>query len=173
VALIATDRADARRSFHPVRTTSHAWFFKPRGLSPKAVRKAQVQIRHRGGKVRRRHVPTVRVRSALSRSSRLRVKKPKPARGGRLQIVTAPTTPPTSDPGSACQFGSFSSSNLPGSCWRPYADDSPFNTPVPANPRISPDSAAAVKHFVNSWKGNDDLNYAPRFTAGIADTSWD
>jgi hypothetical protein len=57
--------------------------------------------------------------------------------------------------------------------WRHHADDSPFNTPVPANPRISPDSAAAVKHFVNSWKGNDDLNYAPRFTAGIADTSWD
>jgi hypothetical protein len=57
--------------------------------------------------------------------------------------------------------------------WRPYADSSPFNTPVSANPRISPDSAAAVRSFVDSWKGNDDLNFAPRINVGVADTTWD
>ena len=175
IALLVADRADARRSFRPVQTTDHAWFFKPRGLSPKAVRKAKVHIRHRAGEVRRRHEPTVRVRSALSRSSLLRVRKPKPARGGRLEIITEPLAPdpPPTDPAGACQLGTFSAANMPGSCWRPYADDSPFNTPVAANPRIAAGSAAAVRSFVGSWKGNADLNYAPRLTVGVADTSWD
>jgi hypothetical protein len=47
---------------------------------------------------------------------------------------------------SACNFqnglGSFSATNQPGDCWRPYSDSSPFNQPVPANPPLAPDSAA-------------------------------
>ena len=178
-ALLVAGSADASKSFRPVRTTEHAVFFKPRGLAPQVVRKAKVHFRHHGGKVRRRHVPTVRVRSALSRSSLLRVRKPKPARGGKLEVVVSnPTpppssTPPTSTPTTGCELGSFSSANMPGSCWRPYAADSPFNRRVPVNPQISPDSEAAVKRYVGFWAGNADLNFAPRLMVGVADTTWD
>ena len=36
----------------------------------------------------------------------------------------------------------------PGGCWRPFADASPFNTPLPANPRLAPDSDAVVRRML-------------------------
>ena len=44
-------------------------------------------------------------------------------------------------------FGSFSSSNFPSSCWRPYSADSPFNRPLPANPAVAPDSASIITNL--------------------------
>jgi hypothetical protein len=41
-------------------------------------------------------------------------------------------------------LGSFSKDNLPGACWRPYSDSSPFNQTVPAAPRLAPNSSAAA-----------------------------
>jgi hypothetical protein len=42
------------------------------------------------------------------------------------------------DPGSCPgAFGTFSAANLPGACWRPYADSSPFNQKLPAEPRLA------------------------------------
>ena len=123
--------------------TPHALFFKPSGVAPKVVRKAKVHFRHRGGKTRRHRVPTVNVRTALTSGSLLRVKKPKPARGGKLEIVvddSPETVPPpvtTPPPTSGCELGSFSADKVPGSCWRPYGDSSPFNRRVPANPQIA------------------------------------
>jgi len=32
--------------------------------------------------------------------------------------------------GTSCALGGFSSTNMPGACWRPYSDQSPFNRPV-------------------------------------------
>jgi hypothetical protein len=42
------------------------------------------------------------------------------------------------------RFGSFSTGHWPPACWRPYSARSPFNTPIPANPRLAPDSAQVV-----------------------------
>ena len=179
VALLSASAAEANKSFHPVRATPHALFFKPRGVAPKVVRKAKVHFRHRGGKTRRHRVPTVNVRTALTSGSLLRVKKPKPARGGKLEIVvddSPETVPPpvtTPPPTSGCELGSFSADKVPGSCWRPYGDSSPFNRRVPANPQIAAGSAATVNRWVGFWKGNEDLNFAPRFNVGTADTSED
>jgi hypothetical protein len=47
----------------------------------------------------------------------------------------------------AQSFGSFSSSNFPTACWRPYSSDSPFNRPLPANPAIAPDSASIIANL--------------------------
>jgi hypothetical protein len=44
-------------------------------------------------------------------------------------------------------FGSFSSSNFPSSCWRPYSSSSPFNRPLPANPTLASDSASIIANL--------------------------
>ena len=44
-------------------------------------------------------------------------------------------------------FGSFSASNLPAGCWRPYSPSSPFNRPLPANPTIAPNSASIISNL--------------------------
>jgi hypothetical protein len=49
-------------------------------------------------------------------------------------------------------FGSFSASNFPSGCWRPYSSDSPFNRPLPANPTLAPDSASILANLT----GNGD-----------------
>src|SRR5699024_4503493 len=36
----------------------------------------------------------------------------------------------------------------PSGCWRPYSATSPFNTPIPENPRLAPSSAAIVSRVV-------------------------
>jgi hypothetical protein len=44
-------------------------------------------------------------------------------------------------------FGSFSASNFPSSCWRPYSAGSPFNRALPDNPTIAPDSASIIANL--------------------------
>lgn len=44
----------------------------------------------------------------------------------------------------------------PAACWRPYADDSPFNRPVPDRPRLDPRSAAIVREITSSPPGRLD-----------------
>lgn len=175
-ALLVADTAEADRSFRPVRHSANAVYFKPRGVPPQVVRKARVHLRHRG-KTRRRHVPTLRVRSALTRHSLLRVRKPKRVRGGRLEVIirdsNPPDNPPRTEPGSGCELGSFGAETMPGSCWRPYSASSPFNKRIPAHPRIDPGSDRAVSRWIGFWKGNSDLNFAPRFSVGVSDTSQD
>jgi hypothetical protein len=45
------------------------------------------------------------------------------------------------------EFGSFSIGHWPPACWHPYGPSSPFNTPIPANPTLAPESAAIVKYI--------------------------
>lgn len=40
--------------------------------------------------------------------------------------------------------GSLAGGEPPGGCWRPYADDSPFNRPLPDDPRLDPRSDRIV-----------------------------
>lgn len=47
------------------------------------------------------------------------------------------------------EFGSFTAGHWPAGCWRPYAAGSPFNTPIPANPRLAPDSTAIAGYLVS------------------------
>ena len=44
-------------------------------------------------------------------------------------------------------FGSFSASNFPSACWRPYASDSPFNRRLPATAPSAPNSAAILANL--------------------------
>jgi hypothetical protein len=41
-------------------------------------------------------------------------------------------------------WGTFAADSLPGACWRPYSDSSPFNRPLPANPRLATDSQQMI-----------------------------
>jgi hypothetical protein len=62
----------------------------------------------------------------------------------------------SADTPSVCSaaFGSFSSSNYPSGCWRPYSSSSPFNRPLPADPTVAPDSASIV---ANLTANNDNF----------------
>ncbi len=54
------------------------------------------------------------------------------------------------------EFGSFSAGNWPSACWRPYGPTSPFNQPLPANPRVAPASAGIVAdlaHYNYTFNG--------------------
>lgn len=44
-------------------------------------------------------------------------------------------------------FGSFSVGHWPPACWRPYGPRSPFNVPIPRNPRLAPDSQAIAAYM--------------------------
>jgi hypothetical protein len=61
------------------------------------------------------------------------------------------------------ELGSFGPGNWPGACWRPYADTSPFNTPIPSDARIAPNSAAMVSRLVGFGPPDHAI-------AGTADT---
>jgi hypothetical protein len=52
----------------------------------------------------------------------------------------------------------------PSGCWRPYADSSPFNRPLPANPRLLDGSAAIVRELAAT---------PDKLTVGNSDTRWD
>jgi Concanavalin A-like lectin/glucanases superfamily len=81
----------------------------------------------------------------------------------------SPTPTPTPSPGSpdsSCGFGGFAAGQWPGACWRPYGASSPFNQPLPAAPRLAPDSAAVVARML-SFGSMDHL------VAGNADTADD
>ena len=69
-----------------------------------------------------------------------------------------------------CVEGSF---NLRGICWQPYADTSPFNQRLPADPPLSPDSSLTVDRLVGFWEGPDGGE--PGFGAGQGGTpdDWD
>jgi hypothetical protein len=63
-------------------------------------------------------------------------------------------------------LGGFGIDSWPGGCWRPYADDSPFNTRVPARAQAVSNSDAIVKRMTG-WGPPEDLR------SGIADTTSD
>jgi hypothetical protein len=97
---------------------------------------------------------------------------------GNLSAVsnTASATPQAPvKPAGPCSGGSVSSSNgwgsyaglnWPSGCWRPYDNGSPFNTPLPANARLAPNSSAIVSK-VQSFNQFDDI------PVGTADTGDD
>jgi hypothetical protein len=51
------------------------------------------------------------------------------------------------------RFGSYAPGNWPAACWRPYGNRSPFNVPIPANPRVSRESSAIVSFMLSRHWG--------------------
>ena len=65
-------------------------------------------------------------------------------------------------------FGSFSGpSALPSACWRPYSDASPFNQPLPSNPRVVANSDAVVS-TITGWGRPSKLP-----AGNVDDGDWD
>jgi hypothetical protein len=60
------------------------------------------------------------------------------------------------------EFGSFGIGNWPPSCWHPYGPSSPFNVPIPANPRLASESAAIVS-FIREQKWSFDNDGSGNF----------
>ena len=85
---------------------------------------------------------------------------------------TAIAIPPLGSTPEDCSRGSF---NLRGICWQPYADTSPFNQRLPADPPLSPDSSLTVDRLVGFWEGPDGGGHEPGFGAGQGGTrdDWD
>ncbi len=59
-------------------------------------------------------------------------------------------------------FRGFGVGKWPPACWRPYSDSSPFNRPIPPNPRLHPRSSQIVRRLVGFGPPNPER-------AGIAD----
>lgn len=137
----------AKKTIYPVRKSHRVLVFAPRGVKPEAIKGARVEFRRADGKVRRR-VPLHRIRRALRRQSTLESRGPRGLQGGRLKVIIGAPVPSVS-----CAFGNFGSANLPGACWRPYSDSSPFNTPVGSNPRLARNSAQIVRRLVGFGLG--------------------
>ena len=74
---------------------------------------------------------------------------PTPTEPAPTPTPTEPVPTPTDGVASVlgCGYGTFTYLNLPGSCWRPYADTSPFNHRLPASPRLASNSSAVVSRL--------------------------
>jgi hypothetical protein len=138
-----------------------------RNLSLARVRRA---VRH--GKVRVRVVPP-RAASASNRpraNAARRARSSKIARRSRLVLVfsPAPKHHAKAAPSAPCaaSIASAGPGAWPSACWRPYADSSPFNQPLPDSPRLLPGSDAIVRSVVSAGP-------ADKLTAGNAGSEWD
>ena len=83
------------------------------------------------------------------------------ASAGSLALVAASAAKKSHAAGQCPQlFGSFSLGNWPPACWRPYGPSSPFNTPIHANPRLAPESAAIVAYMRSrGWSFEGDRSH--------------
>lgn len=73
------------------------------------------------------------------------------------------TPPPVSPPDDCAPVAR----SWPEACWRPFAESSPFNRPIPAGAPLVANSQAIVQRMVSLYGG------PAKMTAGDADTSYD
>jgi hypothetical protein len=168
------------KSVTAVRQGPKVAVFKLGSVKPRSIKRAQVRVGAtyrralRVGRVRRaarrgvlrqrlpRHVVR-RMRIRASRESRRRGRDRVRARA-RLQLRVAPAPrgvdgPAWREPGSAaqppggCLAAALGGDPWPGACWRPFADTSPFNTPLPSSPRLATDSDAIVRRMLDMVEG--------------------
>ena len=171
--LVAIPAPVTVRTYAPEHVASGALSFRVTGLRPGDVRRARL-LHHE----QIRSLDTARVRAAIAAGTVVRAPivptTPDP-RAARLVVYTADTAelpepdPVTRAPDAApcgADISAFRPGAWPGPCWRPYADDSPFNEPLPAHPRLDRRSAAYVRELTRRG-GPSDLE------AGDADTSSD
>jgi hypothetical protein len=145
----ATPKAAANtHSFRPARVVGKVVVYRIPHVRPGRIRRAVIQTH-------RFHRPLAlrRVRRAARRGI-LRTRLVRRARRrARLVLVTGSSHPQR---GGGCAW--------PAGCWRPYADSSPFNRPLPPNPRLLATSAAIVRGLAD---------HPDKVTVGDSDTSWD
>jgi len=72
----------------------------------------------------------------------------------------------------SCARGTFSATNQPAACWRPYSAASPFNSPLGASPKLASNSDQVVQSWLSTWSASNRSS-APRFVAGFAGTGED
>jgi hypothetical protein len=159
-----TDASAATHRVKPVRVVGKVVVYRLPHLRPARIRAARLQAHGM-----RRRVALRRVRRAVRRHGLLHTRMIRHGRRrSRLVLVTgsrqrAAARRPDQV---ACSAGlsAFAAGSWPSGCWRPYADSSPFNRPLPANPRLLDGSAAIVR----------GLAAAPdKLTVGNSDTRWD
>ena len=153
---------------HPHRHGRHVVVYRTRFLRGKKLRHAAM-VKHRwhrtysigrlraatrAGKLRVtvrsvRSAPTLRVQVVASR-----VHRPNhPSTTTTPTPTPAPT--PTTDASTNCTLGQFSASHMPGACWRPYSDSSPFNRAVPSGAKLVDNSSAMVSRMLGFGPMND------------------
>jgi len=81
----------------------------------------------------------------------------------------APAPAPSSLPSWNCGWGSFALTSQPGACWRPFGDGSFFNTPLPASPKLDPNSAAMVASMTGGSNGDGTAHPMDPMTSGAND----
>jgi hypothetical protein len=69
------------------------------------------------------------------------------ASGAVGALTAAPAAAAPADPCSAAYSG-FGVGSWPPACWRAYAPTSPFNVPIPPNPKLNPRSAQIVRRLL-------------------------
>jgi hypothetical protein len=86
------------------------------------------------------------------------------------------TTSCTTTVGTVSLWDTFAPGNWPTSCWRPYADSSPYNQPLPApsSTPLDPNSANIV-HYINSAYGSNGFSDVTASNTPADDTAsnWD
>ena len=83
----------------------------------------------------------IRSRRASFRSSALRLATV--IAGASIALTSASTA----HAATACRSMSLSRAAAAGSCWRPFASSSPFNTQLGTNPQLASDNAAVQQHM--------------------------
>ena len=177
LTVLPAKAAAVTRTFQPVqRTASHMTFNVD--VAPNSITAA-----HLVGAGQKHRVSVAQVRSAARGKRLLRARVPQRlvrtlrARSGatRVRLVVETTTPDApiqaakDDASGGCSrdISTFGAGNWPGSCWRPYSDDSPFNQPIASDARVDARSSTYVRSL-NAWgNGPSDLE------TGHADTRSD
>ncbi len=185
VALVpASEARAASRAFEPVRIARGRIGFRVGGLNASAVARAYVRLRMGRHRVRIVGVAVSQVRRALRRRQMVWVRAVRVLKRGRLEsrsyrrrlrgarlVIVLRSTPmhgggsPPGGGAPACVAPGvlFQAGLWPPGCWRPYGPSSPFNQPLPANPRVYPSSAAVVAQVLSFGPPKD-------LRAGVADT---
>jgi hypothetical protein len=140
------DAVAATHRFKPARVVGKVVVYRLPHMRPARIRRALIRARtfHRPVALRRirRAVRRGVLRTRIVRHARRR---------SRLVLVTGAAS--AREP---CR--------APAGCWRPYADSSPFNRRLPANPRVVPDSEAIVRNLAER---------PDKVTVGNSGSSWD
>ena len=145
---------------------------RARGVS-RTLNVTRVRRALRRGKVRVRVVPPRAASSSAGRRrarAASRARSSRIARRSRLVLVLRPATQggARTAPAAPCNatLATAGPGAWPSGCWRPYADSSPFNQPLPASPRLLPNSSAIVRNVVSTGP-------ADKLTVGNAGSEWD
>ena len=155
-----SDAGAATHRLKPARVVGKLVVYRLPHLRPARIRRARLQAHGL-----RRALTLRRIRRAV-RHGVLRTHLVRHGRRrSRLDVVTG-SAPRHRASQLACSTAltEVKVGSWPSACWRPYADTSPFNRPLPANPRLLGNSGAIVRALAS---GPDKL------TVGNSDTSWD